>query len=293
MSDDNPHSGNGSVSKNWLEKFGQLFHAGPKTQQELLDVIKEAQSNGLLDNDIAEMIQGVLEVDDLRVRDIMIPRSQMVTIDISQKVEEFMHTVLDSGHSRFPVISEDKDHIEGMLLAKDLLPYAFHRSDETFSLEDVLRPAVVVPESKRVDVMLREFRANRYHMAIVVDEYGGVSGLITIEDILEVIVGEIEDETDCDDDEVEPIRQVSTYLYSVQALTPIEDFNDHFGTQFSDEEFDTIGGMVINAFGHVPERGESISIHHYRFKIMTTDTRRVLQLQVKVPKEDSLPAPTE
>lgn len=293
MSDDNPHSGNGSASKGWLEKLGQLFHVEPKSQDELLEVIKEAQSNGLLDHDIAGMIEGVLEVDDLRVRDIMIPRSQMVTIDISQSVDEFMPTVLDSAHSRFPVISEDKDHIEGMLLAKDLLPYAFHRSDEEFSLEDILRPAVVVPESKRVDVMLREFRANRYHMAIIVDEYGGVSGLVTIEDILEVIVGEIEDETDTSEGESAPIRQVSRYLYSVQALTPIDDFNDHFGTEFSDEEFDTVGGMVVNAFGHMPTRGESIELGDYRFKIMSADTRRVSQLQVKLPKSQPTEAVAE
>ncbi len=284
MSDDNSHSGNGSASKSWLEKFAQLFHAEPKTQDELLDVIKEAQSNGLLDHDIAEMVAGVLEVDDLRVRDIMIPRSQMVTIDISQTVDEFMPTVLESAHSRFPVIAEDKDHIEGMLLAKDLLPYAFHRDDESFTLEEILRPAVVVPESKRVDVMLREFRSNRYHMAIIVDEYGGVSGLVTIEDILEVIVGEIEDETDNTAGEAAHIRQVSKYLYSVQALTPIDDFNDHFGTEFSDDEFDTIGGMVVNAFGHMPSRGEKIELGDYHFKIMSADNRRVTQLQVKVPK---------
>ncbi len=287
MSDDNPHSGSGSASKSWLEKIGQLFHAEPRSQQELLDVIKEAQHNGLVDHDIAEMMAGVLEVDDLRVRDIMIPRSQMVTIDISQSVDEFMPTVLESAHSRFPVIAEDKDHIEGMLLAKDLLPYAFHRDDESFSLEEILRPAVVVPESKRVDVMLREFRSNRFHMAIIVDEYGGVSGLVTIEDILEVIVGEIEDETDNADGEVAPIRQMSKYLYSVQALTPIEDFNDHFETQFSDDEFDTIGGMVVNAFGHMPSRGEKIELNGYHFKVMNTDTRRITQLQVKVPKPEA------
>lgn len=287
MSDENPHSGNGSTPKSWLEKIGQLFHVEPKSQDELLEVIKEAQSNGLLDHDIAEMLEGVLEVDDLRVRDIMIPRSQMVTIDISQSVDEFMPTVLESAHSRFPVISEDKDHIEGMLLAKDLLPYAFHRGDEAFSLEDILRPAVVVPESKRVDVMLREFRANRYHMAIIVDEYGGVSGLVTIEDILEVIVGEIEDETDNADGEVEPIRRVSKYLYSVQALTPIDDFNEHFGTEFSDDEFDTMGGMVVNAFGHMPSRGECIELDEFRFKVMSADTRRVSQLQVKVLKQQT------
>ena len=222
MSDENPPSSNGSAPKGWLEKLGQLFQAEPKNQDELLDIIKDARNNGLLDNDIAQMIEGVLEVDDLRVRDIMIPRSQMVTVEISQSVEEFMPVVLESGHSRFPVINEDKDHIEGVLLAKDLLPFAFNTTDEPFSLEDILRPAIVVPESKRVDVMLKEFRSNRYHMAIIVDEYGGVSGLVTIEDILELIVGEIEDETDDVDDDVAPIRQVSKRLYSVQALTEIE-----------------------------------------------------------------------
>ncbi|GGA78732.1 cobalt transporter [Neiella marina] len=287
MSDDNPHSSSGSAPKGWLEKLGQLFHAEPKNQQELIEIIKDAQSNGLFDTDIAQMIEGVLEVDDLRVRDIMIPRSQMVTVELTQTVDEFMPTVLDSAHSRFPVISEDKDHIEGMLLAKDLLPYAFGRNDNPFSLEDVLRPAVVVPESKRVDVMLREFRANRYHMAIVIDEYGGVSGLVTIEDILEVIVGEIEDETDDVESDGDPIRQVSKRLYSVQALTAIDQFNHYFDTDFSDEEFDTVGGMVVHAFGHMPERGESIKLSGFQFKVMATDKRRVSQLQVKVLKQQA------
>ncbi|MBW8190709.1 CNNM family magnesium/cobalt transport protein CorC [Neiella marina] len=287
MSDDNPHSSSGSAPKGWLEKLGQIFHAEPKNQQELIEIIKDAQSNGLFDTDIAQMIEGVLEVDDLRVRDIMIPRSQMVTVELSQTVAEFMPTVLESAHSRFPVISEDKDHIEGILLAKDLLPYAFDRNDKPFSLEDVLRPAVVVPESKRVDVMLKEFRANRYHMAIVIDEYGGVSGLVTIEDILEVIVGEIEDETDDVEDDIEPIRQVSKRLFSVQALTAIDQFNQYFEAEFSDDEFDTVGGMVVHAFGHMPERGESIKINGFRFKVMATDKRRVSQLQVKVLKEQT------
>lgn len=285
MSEDNPHSSNGSAPKSWFEKIGQLFHAEPKNQDELIEVIKEAQTNGLFDTDIAQMIEGVLEVDDLRVRDIMIPRSQMVTIDVSQTVEEFMPTMLESAHSRFPVITEDKDHIEGILLAKDLLPFAFDRTGTEFSLEDILRPAVVVPESKRVDVMLKEFRADRYHMAIVVDEYGGVSGLVTIEDILEVIVGEIEDETDDVEDDACDIRQVGKRLYAVQALTQIDQFNEAFETHFSDEEFDTIGGMVVNAFGHMPERGESIKIDGFTFKVMATDTRRVSQLQVKVSKK--------
>lgn len=287
MSDDNPHSSSGTAPKGWLEKLGQIFHAEPKNQQELIEIIKDAQSNGLFDTDIAQMIEGVLEVDDLRVRDIMIPRSQMVTIELTQTVDQFMPTVLDSAHSRFPVISEDKDHIEGILLAKDLLPYAFDRNDQPFNLEDILRPAIVVPESKRVDVMLKEFRANRYHMAIVIDEYGGVSGLVTIEDILEVIVGEIEDETDDVEDDIEPIRQVSKRLYSVQALTAIDQFNQYFEAEFSDDEFDTVGGMVVHAFGHMPERGESITINGFRFKVMATDKRRVSQLQVKVLKEET------
>jgi magnesium and cobalt transporter len=207
----------------------------------------------------------------------------MITIEVDQSVEEFLPQMLESAHSRFPVISEDKDHIEGILLAKDLLSYAFIPGKE-FKLKDVLRPAVIVPESKRVDVLLKEFRQQRYHMAIVVDEYGGVSGLVTIEDILELIVGEIEDEFDIEEDGTEDIRPLNKHTYSVKALTPLDEFNQFFETDFSEDEADTIGGTVLKAFGHMPETNQEIEINGIVFKVTQSDKRRLQQLKVTLPE---------
>jgi magnesium and cobalt transporter len=226
-----------------------------------------------------------MEVSEMRVREIMIPRAQMRTIEIDQSVEEFLPILLESAHSRFPVINEDKDHIEGILLAKDLLEYAFIPGKE-FELKNILRPAVIVPESKRVDVLLKEFQQKRYHMAIVVDEYGGVSGLVTIEDILELIVGEIEDEHDVEEPENDGIRPLNKYTYSVKALTSLEDFNKFFETKFDEEEADTIGGIVLKAFGHMPERDEKVTIENIRFKVTNSDKRRLLQLKVTLPETE-------
>ncbi len=285
MNDGNPHPTSGSPKKSWLDKLGQIFQAEPRNQEELVEVIQDAEQRELIDQDTKDMIEGVLDVSNLRVRDIMIPRSQMVTIDKAQSVTQFLPILIESAHSRFPVINEDKDHIEGILLAKDLLPFAFKQEVQTFALESILRPAVVVPESKRLDKLLKEFRSERYHMAIVVDEYGGVSGLVTIEDILELIVGEIEDETDTDDDDQEDIRKLSRSVYSVRALTPIEEFNETLDCNFSDNEQDTIGGLVMHAFGHLPARGETVEIEGFVFKVINADKRRLLQLQVKIPEK--------
>lgn len=288
MSDDNPHSTSGSSRKSWANRLLQLFTGEPSSREELVDLIQDAEERDLIDNDTKEMIEGVLDVAELKVRDIMVPRSQMVTIQITQTVDSFLPIVIDSQHSRYPVVSENKDHIEGILLAKDLLAYGFGMTDEEFSLQKVIRPAVIVPESKRVDVLLKEFREQRYHMAIVVDEYGGVSGLVTIEDILEEIVGEIEDETDFDEDNKADIRRINKSRYAVKALTTIEDFNDYFDTRFGDDEYDTIGGMVANGFGHLPQLGEEITIGGFIFKVTAADKRRIQQLQVSVP--DRVPA---
>ncbi|MBT1444641.1 CNNM family magnesium/cobalt transport protein CorC [Shewanella sp. JM162201] len=285
MSDDIPPSSN-AQKKGWFERVSQLFQGEPQNRDDLVEVIHDAEQRDLITEDTREMIQGVLEVSDLRVRDIMIPRAQIVAVKIDSSVEDLLSTVIGSAHSRFPVVNEDKDHIEGILLAKDLLKYGFNNSDEPFSLERVIRPAVVVPESKRVDVLLKEFRSQRYHMAIVVDEYGGVSGLVTIEDILEEIVGEIEDEFDHETLEDTEIRKVNNTVYMVKALTAIEDFNEEFGTDFSDEEFDTVGGLVAHAFGHLPERNEQIMIGGIEFKVISADTRRLIQLRVKFPDAD-------
>ncbi|WP_394204635.1 CNNM family magnesium/cobalt transport protein CorC [Shewanella waksmanii] len=283
MSDDIPPSTN-AQKKGWLEKVSQLFQGEPQSRDELVEVIHDAEQREVITEDTREMIKGVLEVSDLRVRDIMIPRAQIVALKIDNTVEELISTVISSAHSRFPVVNEDKDHIEGILLAKDLIQYGFKDTDEPFELSQVIRPAVVVPESKRVDVLLKEFRSQRYHMAIVVDEYGGVSGLVTIEDILEEIVGDIEDEFDHDSAEETEIRKISKQVYMLKALTPIEDFNQAFNTEFSDEEFDTVGGLVSHAFGHLPARNEKITIEGIEFKVINADTRRLIQLRVKLPE---------
>lgn len=288
MSDDNPQSSDTSTTRKGFFSLllSQLFHGEPKNRQDLVSLIRDSEQNDLIDQDTRDMLEGVMDIAEQRVRDIMIPRSQMITLKQDQTLEECLDVIINSAHSRFPVISEDKDHIEGILMAKDLLP--FMRSDsEPFSIEKVLRQAVVVPESKRVDRMLKEFRQQRYHMAIVIDEFGGVSGLVTIEDILELIVGEIEDEYD--DEEDGEFRQLSRHTWTVRALASIEDFNETFHTQFSDEEVDTLGGLVMQAFGHLPARGETIEIDGYQFKVAMADSRRIIQLHVRIPENASQP----
>ncbi len=284
MSDEPSQSPNQTPRKNWLDRLSHLFQGEPKDRHELVGMIQDAEERDVIDEETKEMIEGVLEIAELRVRDIMIPRSQMVTIRRNQAVETFLPIIIESAHSRFPVINEDKDHVEGILLAKDLLQFAVGLTDEPFSFDKVLRPAVVVPESKRVDRLLKEFQQQRYHMAIVVDEFGGVSGLVTIEDILELIVGEIEDEYDAGEDEQEQIRRVSKSVFAVHGLTPIEEFNDYFDTSFSDDDVDTVGGLVMHAFGHLPKKGEAVTLAGFTFKVVHADRRRLLQLQVKIPQ---------
>ncbi|OQQ11062.1 magnesium/cobalt efflux protein [Vibrio anguillarum] len=290
MNEDNPQNSEGPSRKSFFERLGQLFQGDPRDRQELVDVIRDSEINDLIDHDTRDMLEGVMEISEMRVRDIMIPRSQMVTIDKNDDLDTLIALITDAQHSRYPVISEDKDHVEGILLAKDLLKYLGSDS-APFNILEVIRPAVVVPESKRVDRLLKEFREERYHMAIVVDEFGGVSGLVTIEDILEEIVGDIEDEFD--DEEQLDIRKLSKHTFAVKALTTIEEFNETFGTKFSDEEVDTVGGLVMTAFGHLPSRGEVVEIDKYSFKVTTADNRRVVQLQVTIPDLESLPVIAE
>ncbi|MDC0611589.1 CNNM family magnesium/cobalt transport protein CorC [Vibrio sp.] len=285
MNEDNSQNSDGPSRKTFFERIGQLFQGDPKDRQELVEVIRDSEVNDLIDHDTRGMLEGVMQIADMRVRDIMIPRSQMVTIDRNDSLDSLIALITDAQHSRYPIISEDKDHVEGILLAKDLLKYLGSESTP-FNIEEVIRPAVVVPESKRVDRLLKEFREERYHMAIVVDEFGGVSGLVTIEDILEEIVGDIEDETD--DEEAKEIRQLSKHTFSVNALTEIEHFNEVFHTEFSDEEVDTIGGIVMTAFGHLPSRGEVVHIGEYQFKVSSADNRRIIQLQVTIPDTESV-----
>ncbi|MGO2010713.1 CNNM family magnesium/cobalt transport protein CorC [Pseudoalteromonas sp.] len=285
MSDDNSQSSQGSSGKTWLGKITQMLQGEPQSKKDLVEVIADAQERDLIDPDTKEMIEGVLGVSELKVRDIMIPRSQMITLEVDAPLEEIIPMMVDSTHSRFPVVCEDKDHVEGILLAKDLIPLILNKDDQLPSLRDYLRPAMVVPESKRVDTLLNEFRQQRYHMAIVIDEYGGVSGLVTIEDILEIIVGEIEDEHDENEDQHD-IRQLSKHVFVVQALTPVDDFNEFFKTGFNTQDADTIGGIVLHAFGHMPGRGELINIDGLQFKVTNSDNRRILQLQITIPKTE-------
>ncbi len=257
----------------------------PASRNELLEIITEAQQRGLLDHDALDTIQRVLQVAELRVRDVMIPRSKMVVVDRNSSPEEFLPILVESAHSRFPVIDGDRDKIVGILLAKDVLRYFDESQRGSFNMRDMLRPAVFIPESKRLNVLLTEFRASRNHMAVVVDEYGGAAGLITIEDVLEQIVGDIEDEHDIDD-EADMILQRDDGEYIVKALLPLEDFNDHFGKAFDPEGNDTVGGLVVKAFSHVPKRGESIAIDGLQFEVLHADTRRVHLLKVRKLESD-------
>lgn len=269
----------GSFQRSWIERLSQALLGEPRDREQLVELLRDAQRRNLLDPDALAMIEGVLQVSELRVRDIMIPRAQMVAVQKDQRLEEFLPEIIAAAHSRVPVIGDDRAEVVGILLAKDLLRYLY-QPEVRFVMRDVMRPAVFVPESKRLDVLLREFRSSRNHMAIVVDEYGAVSGLVTIEDVLEQIVGEIEDEYDVDDDT--HIRKRSDFEYIVKALSPIEDFNEYFSADFSDQEYDTIGGLVLNGFGHVPERGESLDLGRFRFKVLRADNRRIHLLGVQL-----------
>ena len=264
--------------------FGRFFQGELKNREELVEVIRDSEQNDLIDQNTREMIEGVMEIAELRVRDIMIPRSQIIFIEDQQDLNTCLNTIIESAHSRFPVIadSDDRDNIVGILHAKDLLKFLREDAEE-FDLSLLLRPVVIVPESKRVDRMLKDFRSERFHMAIVVDEFGAVSGLVTIEDILEQIVGDIEDEFD--EEEVADIRQLYRHTYAVRALTDIDDFNAQFNTDFDDEEVDTIGGLIMQTFGYLPKRGEEIMLKNLQFKVTSADSRRLIQLRVTVPDE--------
>lgn len=266
------------MQRSWFERLSQVLMGEPKDREQLVELLRDAEQRNLLKPDALAMIEGVLQVSEMQVRDIMIPRSQMVVIDRDAELDEFLPMVIEASHSRYPVIGENKDEVIGMLLAKDLLPFTAGGKSQSFELREILRPAVFVPESKRLDVLLKEFRSSRNHMAIVVDEYGGVAGVVTIEDVLEQIVGEIEDEYDFDEGTL--ILQMSENEYTVKALTSVEDFNEYFHTNFSDEGSDTVGGLVIKRLGHVPKRGEVALIDKISFKVLRSDNRRVHLLKV-------------
>lgn len=284
--DDKPNSND---KPRWLERLSNFLMREPEDREQLIELLHSAYENSLLDADALSMIEGVLQVSEMQVRDVMIPRSQMDVIDITIPPEKFIPFVIETAHSRFPVIEENKDDVIGILLAKDLLRYY---AGEDFEVRDMLRPAVFIPESKRLNVLLKEFRSNRNHIAIVVDEYGGVAGMVTIEDVLEQIVGDIEDEYDFDETEDNIIRDASGN-YRVKALTEIADFNEALGTNFSDEEYSTIGGLVVSKFGHLPKRGEQITFDNLRFIALRADSRRLHSINVEVlaapePAEDDV-----
>jgi magnesium and cobalt transporter len=283
MNDD--RSTNGSGHRSWFEKISQALLGEPQDREQLVDLLRDAEQRNLLDQDALAMIEGVLQVSELRVREIMIPRAQMVVVERDAPLEDSLTVITDSGHSRFPVIGDSRDEVVGILLAKDLLPYMSGQSEQ-FDIREVLRPAVFIPESKRLNILLKEFRANRNHMAIVVDEYGGVSGLITIEDVIEQIVGDIADEHDIDEGAY--IKEHGDRRYTLKALTPIEDFNERFATKFSDEEFDTIGGLVMNRFGHLPKPGESVTFDNFTFKVLHADSRRIHLLEMRAANDEAV-----
>lgn len=266
-----------SEKPGWLERLGSLLLREPEDREQLIELLHSAYERNLLDADALSMIEGVLQVSEAQVRDIMIPRSQMDLVDINDAPEKFIPFVVETAHSRFPVIDENRDDVIGILLAKDLLRYY---AGEELNVREMLRPAVFIPESKRLNVLLKEFRSNRNHIAIVVDEYGGVAGLVTIEDVLEQIVGEIEDEYDFDETEDNIIRDRSG-RYRVKALTEVADFNEAMGTSFSDEDFDTVGGLVISKFGRLPTRGEVIIFDNLKFHVLRADSRRLHTLLVE------------
>jgi magnesium and cobalt transporter len=276
-------------SPSWVRRLTNLF-LEPQDQEELIELIRSASERRILDAEALSIVEGALNVADLQARDIMIPRSQVAMVSRQAPAADTLKLVTETQHSRFPVIDDDRDDVIGILLAKDLLSAVVNTGGLEFDLKEILRPAVFIPESKRLNVLLREFRARRNHMAIVVDEYGGVAGIVTIENVLEQIVGEIEDEHDIDDDAV--ILERDDGSYTVKALTPVEDFNEYFDTEWSDDDFDTIGGYVINQFGRMPERGDEIRIDQFLFKVIRADTRRVHLLKLRV-LDDSEMAETE
>ncbi|GAA0832935.1 MULTISPECIES: HlyC/CorC family transporter [Marinomonas] len=286
MSED--RSSNSNDHKSWFERLAQAFHDEPRSREDIVKLLETAVKSDVIDRDAFTIVEGALEVSEVQARDIMIPPSQMVIIKSEDDPKTSIRKVIDSSHSRFPVVGEEPDEILGVLLAKDLLPLLF--KEEDIVLDDImsrLRPANFIPESKRLNVLLNDFRTKRYHMALVLDEYGSVSGLVTIEDVLEQIVGEIEDETDrLENEDIQTTEDSNVFL--VPALCTIEDFNEFFKVDLSEEEFDTVGGILVQQFGHVPVRGEEITFNQLHFHVLKSDGRRVKTIQVSTPTEESM-----
>lgn len=272
--------------RSWLERLTHFISGEPEDRDDLLELLRTAQKRNLIEHEALSMIEGVLQVSELRVRDISIPRSQMVVVPQDAEIEAIVPLVAESAHSRYPVIAEDRTEVVGILLVKDLLLHSL--KDRSALVRDVMRPALFVPESKRLNILLLEFRATRSHMAIVVDEYGAAAGLVTIEDVLEQIVGDIEDEHDFGEEEF--IFRKSDHEFTLKALMPIEDFNDYFEADFKDDEFDTLGGLLVHQLGHVPKRGEKVSLDQFNFTVLRTDSRRIELLKLLLePSQDGKP----
>jgi magnesium and cobalt transporter len=266
----------------WFRKITQSL-GEPQDREDLHAILSAAGQRGVIDDEAVTMLEGVLEVADLQVRDIMVPRGQMISVRRDDQPSRLLPTVVESGHSRFPVMDEDRDDIIGILLAKDLLRMYASAARERFDIREYMRPAVFVPESKRLNVLLKEFRRNRNHMAIVIDEYGGVAGLVTIEDVIEQIIGEIDDEYDVEDDQ--NIRREAERQFAVRGVTRIDEFNEYFSSSLPDEEFDTIAGLIMKQFGRLPRRGESVTVDGFEFRVTRADRRRVEGLRVTSPKD--------
>ncbi|QQD18949.1 CBS domain-containing protein [Spongiibacter nanhainus] len=278
MSED--RSSNDPGDKSWIERIAHAFSSEPKTREDLLEVLSVAKQNEVIDDDAISIVEGAMHISDMQAREIMIPRPQMVVLKADQPLSELLPIIIETGHSRYPVVGDNLDDVQGILLSKDLLPLLWRNEKcEEVDIRSLLRPATLVPESKRLNVLLRDFREKRNHMAVVIDEYGGAAGLITIEDILEQIVGEIEDEYDEEDDL--PIRKIADNDFVVQALTPIDDFNEYFDAAFSDEEFDTVGGLLLKAFGHLPSRNEVTQLDRFEFKVVNADHRQIHLLRMR------------
>lgn len=280
MNDESP-----GQPRSWLEKLTDLFSDDPQSRQDIKEIVREAAGRSIVDSETLSILEGALQISDMQVRDIMIPRSQMVSIHINDTLKECLPAIIESAHSRFPVMGEEGD-VQGILLAKDLLPLLLDKTPDIFRLATIIRPAVVIPESKRLNHLLREFRNTRNHMAIVIDEFGGIGGLVTIEDVLEQIVGEIEDEHDLDEEE-SLIKEVEPGITVVKALAPLEDFNKHFGTDIPSDDFDTIGGVVVHEFGRVPECNENINISGWNFRVIHGTSRQINLLEVTQKHEET------
>ncbi len=276
--------------KSWLERLSLALMGEPKDRDALIAILRDARQRELLDTDALTMMEGVMKAPELQVRDVMLPRAQMVVLKHDWSLERLISAIVESGHSRFPVIDDSKDNVIGILIVKDLLAHAFDRRED-FDLRTLLRPAKFIPESKRLNVLLKEFRSNRLHMAIVVDEYGGVAGLITIEDVLEEIVGEIDDEHDTEDDSDESVFiRPQGDVFIIRALTPVEEFNRHFQAELSVERADTVGGLVMMELGRLPKGGESVDLDRFRFQVLRADNRRIhlLEMAIRDPQAPPL-----